>query len=228
MPANRRVRSAAEVNLTPSAGENQQMNFEELEQAVDAAMGQALTNAGFHRVSAGLWNRRRGDELNVIQLQDHSSEPTFSVNLGMHYAFLPRTGTESPLDGDQLEAPDCELKFRLTDRDAVNDQWWPISVTSVGQVAALIDSRVLPVFDSYRLDGPIAALEGKCVENGNAAPLASMTKVRACLLLARMYEHSGHRDKSIEAATIGIKLAGMAVGPKKALKEILKRLGPPA
>jgi hypothetical protein len=42
-----------------------------------------------------------------------------------------------------------------------------------------------------------------------------------------MHERFGNREKCVETAAIGIKLAGMAVGPKKALKDILKRIGQP-
>lgn len=201
------------------------MNFVELQKAVDAAMSKTLSLAGFRSTVIGTWNRRRGDELNVIQLQEHSIEKIFCVNLGIHYAFLPRAGAETLLDGDQIEVSDCELKFRLTGQAAIKDQWWPITASGADQVADLVCSRGLPIFDSYRLDGPIAEMDGKSIESGNPGLLASITKVRACLLLARMHEHFGNRCKCVEAATIGVKLAGMAVGPKKALKDILERLG---
>jgi hypothetical protein len=201
------------------------MTFDELQRAADAAMSDTLTSAGFRRTDAGTWNRRRDEELNVIQLQKHSTKKCFCVNLGIHYTFLPQAGTEAPLNGGQIQVPDCELKLRLTDQATINDQWWPIAAPSVGQFADIVCSRGLAIFDSYRLDGPIAGMDGKSIECGNPGLLASITKVRACLLLARMHERLGNRDKSVEAATIGVKLAGMAVGPKKALKDILKRLG---
>lgn len=204
------------------------MNFDELQQVTDAAMSETLSNAGFRRTAAGTWNRHKSDELNVIQLQEHSVGKTFCVNLGIHYTFLPKAGTEASLDGDQIELPDCELKFRLTDEAPVKDRWWPIAGSSVDQVADLVCRRGFPLFDSYRLDGPIAEMDGNSIESGNLDLLTSITKVRACLLLARMHEHFGNRDKCAETATIGMKLAGMAVGPKKALKDILKRLGHPA
>ncbi|MDP3230429.1 MAG: DUF4304 domain-containing protein [Acidovorax sp.] len=202
------------------------MNFDELQQAVDAAMSEALTGAGFRRRAPGVWNRRQNDDLNVIQLQEHSSEKLFCVNLGVHYSFLPKAGSQVPLGVDeQIELPDCEFKLRLTDQVAAKDQWWPIAAVSAMHVAALTCSRGLEVLDSYQIDGQIGAMDGKDVESGNLGLLASLTKVRACLLLARMHERLGNRDKCVEAASIGIKLAGMAVGPKKALKEILVRLG---
>lgn len=201
------------------------MNFAELHHAVHAALSETLTRAGFRRTAGGTWNRRKDEELNVIQLQEHSTEKSFCVNLGIHYTFLPQAGTERPLDVDQIRVLDCELKLRLTDQATVKDQWWPIAASSVDQVADLVCSRGLPIFDLYRLDGPIAGMDGKSIEHGNPGLLDSITKVRACLLLARMHERLGNRDKSVEAATIGVKLAGVAIGPKKALKDILKRLG---
>lgn len=201
------------------------MTFNELQQAVDAAMSEALTSVGSWRTATRTWTRCRSDELNVIQLQEHSTDNSFCVNLGIHYTFLPQAGTEAPLDGDKIEVPDCELKLRLTYQDTVKDQWWPLVASSVDQVADLVCSRGLSIFDSYRLDGQIAEMDGKNIESGNLGLLASITKVRACLLLARMHERLGNRDKSVETATMGVKLAGMAVGPKKALMDILKRLG---
>lgn len=201
------------------------MNFKELQRAEDAAMSEVLTDAGFRRAAAGLWNRRRGDELNVIQLQKHSVKASFCVNLGVHYTFLPKAGIEAALDLDFIEAVDCEIKLRLSEQDAIKDQWWPMVASSVDHVAHLVRRRGFPVFDSYRLDGPISTLDGTRIGSGNSGILSSMTKVRACLLLARMHEHQGNNRECIEFATIGIELAGMGVGPRKALREILRRLG---
>jgi hypothetical protein len=199
------------------------MTFNELQQAADAAMNDTLTSAGFRRTAPGTWNRHSGHELSVVQLQKQSAAETFCVNLGVHYGFLPKAGTEAPLEGDQIELPDCEVKLRLTERPTDKDQWWPISETSIAQVANLVISRGLSAFDAYRVDGELSAMDAKSIESGNSGLLAPITKVRACLLLARLYEHLGNKEKCIEAATIGVKLAGMAVGPKKALKDILKR-----
>ena len=74
----------------------------------------------------------------------------------------------------------------------------------------------------------IENLEAKDIESENAGLLRSVTKVRACLLLARIHEQAGRREECIEVARLGLKLAGMAVGPKKALKDILSRCGVPA
>jgi hypothetical protein len=199
------------------------MKFAELKKAEDAAMGESLKGSGFRRIAAGTWSRRRGDELNLIQLQPHSVEQSFCVNLGVHYTFLPKAGTEAPLDRDQIDIHDCEVKLRLTDASGTRDQWWPMSSSGVDAVAGVVMGRGMQLFHAYRLDGPIAAMDGKDIERGEPGLLGSLTKVRACLLLARLHEHAGNHDRCVETATIGLKLAGLAVGPKKALRDILKR-----
>lgn len=201
------------------------MNFTDFLATADATLLRPLGNAGFQRVSAGLWNFRKSDDLNVVWLQKHSSDSSVCVNLGIHYAFLPKSGSEQPVAGECLEEPDCEIKLRLTSGPAMKDQWWPIVRESVDEIAELVGNRGMAVFDSYRLTGPISAMEAKEIEAGNLGMLSSLTKVRACLLLARLQERLGNNGKCIDAAMIGIKLAGMAVGPKKALKDILKRNG---
>jgi hypothetical protein len=184
-----------------------------------------LTNAGFRRTAPGTWNRRSGHDLNVIQFQKQSGAETFCVNLGIHYSFLPKAGTEVAIDDDKFELPDCEVKLRLTARPSDKDQWWSISEASIDQVSSLLTSHGFSVFSAYRIDGELSAMDAKSIESGNSGLLAPVTKVRACLLLARLHEHFGDAQKCIEAASIGVKLAGMAVGPKVALKEILRRYG---
>ncbi|MBX3110336.1 MAG: DUF4304 domain-containing protein [Fimbriimonadaceae bacterium] len=200
------------------------MKFAEFRKLADAVMRETLADAGFRRTSAGKWNRRRGDELNVIHLQAHSVKSEFCVNLGVHYTFMPRWG--SPGD-DRIDASDCLLKLRLTSHGSLNDQWWPIVAPSTNEVVDALVGRGLLVFDSYRLGGPISGIDGRSIESGDADLLTSVTDVRACLFIALMHEHLGNRDKSIEAADIRLKLAGMAIGPKKALRDILKRLAHP-
>lgn len=117
--------------------------------------------------------------------------------------------------------------MRLTSDSSVKDQWWPLTLASVTEVCKLIENRGLYIFGSNSLNGHIASIEVKDIEVGTANLLSSLTKVCACLLLARLHGRLGNHDKCVEAATIGVKLAGMAVGPKKALKDISMRLGQP-
>jgi len=201
------------------------MNFTEFLSRVDNTLQQSLGAAGFGRSGAGTWNRCRGEELNVVWFQKHSSEASFCVNLGFHFVFLPKAGTEAPLTGNKIEQPDCEIKLRLTGDPKAKDQWWPIADNVISPVSSLLGNQGLALFDSYQLSGPIVAAEAKEIEAGNLGLLSGMTKVRACLLLARIHEHLGNRSKCIDAANIGINISGMAVGPKNALRQILQRCG---
>lgn len=200
------------------------IRFKELQQVVDERLAGVLVRSGFTRTGAGAWNRTRGDEMHVIQLLENTGKDSFCVNLGVHYAFLPRAGTETSLDGACIALPDCEIKMRLTERPGLRDQWWPMDVASVEPVAALVSNRGVPILHEYRLDGPITELDGKSIERGELGLLFPMTRVRACLLLGRLHERLGNRDKSAEAAEIGLRLAGAASGPKKALQDLLGRL----
>jgi hypothetical protein len=199
------------------------MNFIEFSTDLDAALQPGLVAAGFRRVSTGKWNRRRGQEINVIWIQKHSVESSSCVNLGIHYAFLPKAGTEREITGEALEQPDCEIKLRLASDASKKDQWWPLSKQAIDEICRLIVDRGLAIFDTYKLDAGISELDAKQIESGTPILLSSLTKVRACLLLARLHEHAGNSDKCIEAAILGLKLAGIAVGPKKMLKDILNR-----
>ena len=201
------------------------MNLADFLTSSETAFRHALGSAGFRESNAGTWIRQTGDELNVVSIQMHSSEPLFCVNLGVHYSFLPKAGTEAPLNGPEIDHPDCEIKLRLTSDPAAKDQWWPLTNSSISEIEKLLSSRGLAIFDDYRLSGLISSMDAKSIESGNPGLLSGLTKVRACLLLSRMHEKLGSRDKCIDAANLGIKLAGMAVGPKKALKDILKRCG---
>jgi hypothetical protein len=40
-------------------------------------------------VREGLWNFRKGDDLNALWLQKHSFELSFCINLGVHYDERP-------------------------------------------------------------------------------------------------------------------------------------------
>lgn len=198
------------------------MNYLELKKIAESVVGEALSSVGFRLVSPGVWNRFRGQEINVIEFQKHSAVESFCVNLGVHLTFLPRAGVEAVLDVEKVVLTDCEFKFRLTAKLSEADQWWPISQASLDDVAVLVKGGALVVFDSYRM-AQLSEIDIGSIETGNTGILAVLTKVRAGLLLARLHEQLGNLDKCAEAARAGLRLAGMAVGPKMALKEILKR-----
>jgi hypothetical protein len=200
------------------------MNPREFLSTVALEVSPFLSSAGFRRAAEDQWNRRVGEELNVIWFQKHSVKPLCCVNLGVHYTFLPTAGTGREVVGDEIEQPDCEIKERLTSSDSKSDQWWPLTQGGVDQMTELITSRAFDFFEAYKLDGGVNSVEAKEIELGTKHLLSSLTDVRACLLLARLHEHRGNKGACIEAASTGLRVAGrMAVGPRTALKAILER-----
>lgn len=199
------------------------MKYTEVRRAIDSRIRPMLFDAGFFQSSRRNWTRQNGYDINIIQLQKHSITNRFCINLGIHYSFLPKPGTESPWEADKMTLADCEIKLRLTVSPTDNDQWWSISEESVTQVSNLICEQGIQLFDAYHAEGALSSIDPKSIEIGNHGILAPITEVRACLLLARLHEQLRNRDRCVEAATIGLKLAGMAVGPKVELQEILKR-----
>lgn len=199
------------------------MKYPDFLKRIDLALEGAIAPAGFQRVAAGVWFRQLDDNLNFIWLQKHSVKSEVCVNLGVHYAFL-LSGETKPMDSLLVNSmPVCEIDLRLTGAPDVADQWWSMGDESVSDIVSLIGERALPVFESYRSEGTLASMTASDIELGDGGLLNVLTKVRACLLLALLHERSGKVEPCIEAASAGIRLAGFATGPKKKLKEILKR-----
>ena len=113
--------------------------------------------------------------------------------------------------------------LRLTSNPADKDQWWTFTDSAVKEVSCLLMERVYNLFDQFRLEGLADEFSPSDVEAGNLGVLNALTKVNACLLLARVHDRLGNTANCIQFATNGLNVAGMAVGPKKALKELLKR-----
>lgn len=205
---------------------NSAMNDTDFFNEADQVLSTSAGSAGFRRTSKGKWNRRKGDELQAIWIQKHSKEPSFCVNLGVHYSFLEKTGSTELPHGDEIDQTECRIMFRLTDDPSKRDQWWPLNELGIREASDLLEMRGFALLDSYGLSGPISSIDVTEIESGAPSLLSGFTKVGACLLLANIHEYLGDREKCVEAATCGLKHVGMKVGAKKALKDILKRCQP--
>lgn len=202
------------------------MRFTDFVAALAERMTGLLEALGFKRVSDDLFVRfNETHEINVISIQKHSSEPSVCLNFGVHYDFMPKIGSTELANEDTIELPDCEVKVRVTPDPSKKDYWWVIGVESVDEIATLIESKAEGFFNRYGINGDISSIVVDDLNDSLPDVLASLTKVRACLILARMQETLGNTESAAAFAKYGIKTAGMAVGPKKLLKEILKRVG---
>ncbi len=200
------------------------MNISEFRSVLSQRLQGVLKQSGFRETDSGTFVRKNDThEISVIWIQKHSSESKVCVNLGVHYDFLPKVGSSEFVEGDDITQPDCEIKKRLTPDPSQNDYWWSLGAVEADEIARLVDESALPYFGQYALDSEIGSIIPGQFEGDLPALLSSLTKVRACLLMARIYEIKGEPSLASEFAKLGIKVAGMAVGPKKVLKEILKR-----
>jgi|TARA_R110000851_G_C13006450_1_gene558851 methyl-accepting chemotaxis protein len=201
------------------------MKFTDFITSLAEKLSEPLGALGFEKSADDLFVRfNDSHEINVVYIQKHSSEPTVCVNVGVHYDFLPKIGTTELASNKQIELPDCEVKLRLTTDLSQKDHWWPIASESINEIVDLIVGRVGEFFSRYSIDGDLSSILPEDLNEDMPDIFASLTKVRASLILARIHEVRGDFEKAASFAKYGIKAAGMAVGPKKMLKEVLKRV----
>ncbi len=183
-----------------------------------------LDDRGFASKSKDRFVRCRDTgEINVLNLQKHSVKSSVSVNLGVHFSFLPKLGSLDLPYGD-IKVSECEIQHRLTPDENQADYWWVIGDEAVEAVSKLIQQLSDDFFDRYTIHGSLRDIRPQDLENAHPEALRPMGKVRSCLVLARIHEELGDVQIATDFANLGIRRAGMAVGPKKALKDLLKRL----
>lgn len=184
-----------------------------------------INNIGFKKITNLLFVRfQKTHEIHVISIQKHSSDLSVCVNFGVHYDFLPKLGsTDLPTNGE-IELAECEIRVRLTPESFMKDYWWTIELKTIDEITKLVEKHLSTFFNSYDIDGYIFSITPRNLNESPPPLIAMLTKVRACLILARIHEVSCDTTNAKDFALLGIKHAGMAVGPKKMLKEVLKRV----
>lgn len=190
---------------------------------LNAVLSSRLSEVGFRRTKNGTWWRQTGENINVIWIQKGRWEKECCINLGIHYAFMPKGGSNDLPTGNRITQPECEIHLRLTENDSLIDQWWPLSTDSADEISQLIMERGLDVFTAYQLEGQIRELEAEDVFSGHADLLKELTKTRACLVLARIHEHLKQPAQSVQAARLGLENIGRGVALIKEFNDIIKR-----
>ena len=66
-------------------------------ESLDRTLGSALQAEGFIG-EPGKWKRFRNPVINCIEIQSRSDQEACSVNLGVHFVFLPSAGSSSGVD----------------------------------------------------------------------------------------------------------------------------------
>lgn len=162
-------------------------------------------------------------EINLITIQKHTSRPEVCLNFGVHYDFLPSAGSLLPAKPGSMDLAECEIKVRVTPQQSESDHWWPLQNSSVEEIVSLICKKSPAFFEAYKVENlkecKLSDFDG--LISGVFSPL---TEIRACLILATINEICGDKSKAKKFADLGITKSGLAVGPRKALKDLIKRL----
>lgn len=194
---------------------------------IKAIASPVLVGEGFVSADDVTWTRHRPPFMFCIEFQLRSDEVVYCVNLGVHMDFLPDLVKRGGAYDAGFTQADCEIKQRLAP-SGESDHWWAIGdeVQAFSMLACLKECGV-PFFDQFNgLPGPFGSITPETVGDDSAiALLPTMTRVRRILLLARIHEYLGDSERGLEWARFGMKNAGMAVGPKVAFKDIIRKLG---
>ena len=192
---------------------------------VDERLSSVLLDSGF---SGGdlRWVRVRDQFIDCVDIQIRSDDAACCVNLGEHLSFLPVVGGSAPIDLGRMSSVDCEIRARLAP-DGEPDYWWGFGsgFSDVEDLVGCFKESGEAFFRKYRdFPKPFADVE---MSNIGSEPtielMPMMTKIRRILLIARMYDYLNDVVKAVEWADFGKQNAGMAVGPKSAFREILRK-----
>jgi hypothetical protein len=176
------------------------------------------------------WCRRRLVEpfLHCVRVQDSSDHARVYLNIGVHITTLPAPEMgRVPLE--KMTDEHCEIRDRLNPQSRKGEwtPWWlktdPEKATS--EMLQLFKAKALPFFDQFQsFPGVLDSITVADIESGKASRiLAGMTDVRMALLLARLHEHLGNKDKVMTFAEYGLRVAGRATSPIAYFKQMLKR-----
>lgn len=175
----------------------------------------------------GCYRKCVNEIINFIWIQEHSDKSKFCVNLGVHLSFLPAVPGSKIIPFNEMDQAHCEIKKRLVPSHDLVDYWWLFSE---------LNDSMLEVLDAYQTDGVQFFNRfsnypsdwqnftvGNVKDPSFTTLLPGVTKVRAALMFARIHKQLGDLSKCKEFANLGLEVAGkMAVGPRSALKALLK------
>lgn len=185
-----------------------------------------LREAGFGGQSP-CWTRIREPFIDCVDVQTRSDDAACCVNLGEHLTFLPvAAGSRTP-NVETMTTVDCEMKRRLAPK-GYPEHWWSFENVPA-ETADLINcfqAHAEEFFGQYRnFPKPFTDLELADIDSDVAIEMLfpMMTKIRRILLIARVYDHLQDRASSLAWAEFGIANAGMAVGPKAAFRQIVRK-----
>lgn len=190
---------------------------------IEEALYSALSDAGFVQGENG-WTRVRDQFIDCVDVQVRSDNAACCVNLGEHLRFLPVAGGSEPVNINGMSSIDCEIKSRLAP-EGKTEYWWELGGDDALDVVECFHDRGEGFFRRFtNLPKPFSDIAMSEIDNDETLDLLStMTKVRRILLIARVYDHLNDADNATAWAEFGKQNAGMAIGPKSAFREILRK-----
>lgn len=199
------------------------MNKKDFAKSLKEKLHSFAIDSGFKSQSDLLFTRFHDThEIDVIFVQAHSLQPKVCLNFGVHFDFMVKVGTNDLPAEKIIRFVECEIKTRITPESTLRDYWWDLQEPSVDEIVNLIDEKAESFFSKYKVNGKLSKLTLSDFKDGVVTELASLTKVRACLVLAKIHAFLNQPESALNFAEYGLEIAGVAVGPKKQFREIIK------
>lgn len=185
-----------------------------------------LRAAGF--VGSGQNFRRiRGEAIHAVNLQGERHGGGCAVNLGIHFTFMPLGWCEDLPNVKTIKEVDCEFRERLSANPEV-DHWWTYGDAFITpeESADSLEQAFFGAGEAYFQNyGSVPAIltafdSMDFTEKWTAPFLGRMTRVRAALAAARVYEHLGRRCACRCFAEIGLRHLERGTGLRKELERL--------
>jgi hypothetical protein len=168
------------------------------------------------------------NRIDIVNVQAWRSGGQCCVNLGTHFIFLPSAGGSQITNWKTLKHYQCVFRDRLHEAGET-DHWWKYGASewqSKSSVANLIDTyqrrgalffeRFEPFPQAFERVSPAGIDAGDL----STMPPGIFSQPLAALIMARIMNHLGRREKCREFAEVGLRHIGRAV----ALNPELERL----
>jgi hypothetical protein len=187
-----------------------------------------MHDQGFE-ASAGVFRRVKGERIDIVSLVGSRHGRRCSVNLGVHYSFLPPSGRahRASADSGELREHDCAFRGRLCEAGE-SDRWWDYGsdeAAAQASAASLIETygRRAPLFFAKFEPFPEVFCEVTAadIEASDFVVMpACHTRVHAALTMARIMKHVGRLDRCREFAEVGLRHLGPGSRSERELKEL--------
>lgn len=201
-----------------------------MDSALQAALAKAavtLESAGFRR-SGEEFVRLRPEFVDCVEFQLRSDRAAFAVNLGVQPICVIEEGKRDAASLSALHEVDCYIRERLLP-DGQKDYWWPTvgnGIAVAKEVDDLLRTKGMSFFSFFAsLEESILPITLDDIAAGKTPVYFSkLTRTRLALLVAKANMEATRFTAAKALAEYGLKIAGMAVGPKKEFKAILGQL----